>query len=108
MLFHGAVMMRYFVELPRAKASTRPLAILDFSLFSVEIATRERNIHSIVSRASPQCCASSSIRTVIISVFLYGVIIRSDHVILAQRYELREPNMSTGGRRGAEKSTRPL
>ena len=34
-----------------------------------------------------------------------GVIIRSDHVTLAHRYELREPKMSTGVRRGAEKST---
>ena len=37
-----------------------------------------------------------------------GVTIRSDHVVLAQRSELREPKMSTGGRRGAEKSTSPL
>ena len=34
-----------------------------------------------------------------------SVIIRSHHVSLAYDYELGEPKMSTGGRRGAEKLT---
>ena len=34
-----------------------------------------------------------------------SVIIRSHHVTIAADYELREPKMSTGGRREAEKLT---
>ena len=38
-------------------------------------------------------------------VMLVGCVILADYVTLTHRYGLREPNMSTGGRRGAEKLT---